>query len=92
MHPDTTRLFKTTIVADKDPSHDTEMIALGHEMTAGKEGTMHVTMNGRLCHVAYKPVPGTSWSLALVCPDSEVLTSYNMLAYIVGLMIIIGLL
>ena len=92
MHPDTTRLFKTTIFADKDPSHDTEMIALGHEMTAGKEGTMHVTMNGRLCHVAYKPVPGTSWSLALVCPDNDILARYHHLTNIILILIVIGML
>lgn len=92
MHPDTTRLFKTTIFADKDPIHDTEMIALGHEMTAGKEGTMHVTMNGQLYHVSYKPVPGTGWSLALVCPDSDILARYHHLTNIILILIVIGML
>lgn len=92
MHPDTTRLFKTTIFADKDPSQDTELIALGHEMTAGKEGSMHVTMNGQLCHVSYKPVPGTGWSLALVCPDSDILARYHHLTNIILILIVIGLL
>jgi signal transduction histidine kinase len=41
--------------------------------------------------VSFRPVPGTDWSLALVCPDSEILTDYNLLAYVVGLIIIIGL-
>ena len=92
MHPDTTRLFKTTIFADKDPSQDTELIALGHEMTAGKEGSMHVTMNGQLCHVSYKPVPGTGWSLALICPDNDILARYHHLTNIILILIVIGLL
>lgn len=92
MHPDTTRLFKTTIFADKDPSHDIEMIALGHEMTAGKEGSMHITMNGQLYHVSYKPVPCTSWSLALICPDNDILARYHHLTNIILILIVIGLL
>ena len=53
---------------------------------------MHVTMNGRLCHVAYKPVPGTSWSLALVCPDSDILARYHHLTNIILILIVIGML
>ena len=53
---------------------------------------MHVTMNGRLCHVAYKPVPGTSWSLALVCPDNDILARYHHLTNIILILIVIGML
>ena len=92
IHPDTTRLFKTTIFAGKDAKHDTEMIALGHEMTAGKEGSMRVTINGQLCHVCYKPVPGTDWSLALISPDSDILARYYYLTNIIMVLIVVGLL
>ena len=53
---------------------------------------MHVTMNGRLCHVSYKPVPGTGWSLALVCPDSDILARYHHLTNIILILIVIGML
>ena len=91
IHPDETKLFRKTIFSDADPHENTDIIALGHEIANGKQGTRHATIDGQFCHVSFKPVPGTDWSLALVCPDNEVLTSYNLLAYIVGLMSIIGL-
>ena len=91
IHPDETKLFRKTIFSDTDPNEDTEIIALGHEIANGKQGTRHATIDGQFCHIAFQPVPGTDWSLVLVFPDSEILTDYNLLAYIVGLMILIGL-
>lgn len=92
IHPDSSKLFRKTIFTDTDPMKNADIIALGHEMTDGKQGTMHVTANGKFCHVCYQPVPGTDWTLALICPDSEILTSYHQLAYVMAFIIIIGLL
>ena len=91
IHPDETKLFRKTIFSDTDPQENTDIIALGHEIANGKQGTRHATIDGQFCHVCFRPVPGTDWSLALVCPDNEILTGYNLLAYIVAFMIIIGL-
>lgn len=91
IHPDETKLFRKTIFSDTDPHENTDIIALGHELANGKQGTRHATIDGQFCHVSFRPVPGTDWSLALVCPDGEILTDYNLLAYVVGLIIIIGL-
>ena len=92
IHPDTTRLFRKTIYTDADPKGNADIIALGHQMTEGKQGIMHVMVNGKKCHVNYQPVPGTSWSLAMVCPESEVLAGYHRLAYVIITLILIGLL
>ena len=92
IHPDTTCLFRKTIFTDADPRLHADKIALGHEMTEGKHGTMHVNVNGRRCHVCYHPVPGTDWSLAMVCPDSEILVGYHRLAYVITIIIFLGLL
>ncbi len=92
IHPDTTRLFRKTIFTDADPKRNADIIALGHQMTDGKQGIMHVLINGQKCHVNYQPVPGTSWSLAMVCPESEVLAGYHRLAYVIIVLIFIGLL
>ncbi len=91
IHPDTTLLFRKTIFTDTDASQHADIIALGHEMTAGKQGAMHVRYNDTLYHVCYCPVPGTTWSLALVSPDRDMLTSYSRLGYIIVPIIIIGL-
>ena len=92
VHPDSTKLFTQTIFSGADPRRQTDLIALGHEMTAGNQGRMNAVIDGVSCLVCYKPVPGTSWSLAIVCPDRDVLASYHRLTYIVIPLLIIGLL
>ena len=92
VHPDSTQLFTHTIFSDADPREQADIFALGHEMTTGKQGNMSVVINGERCLVNYKPVPGTKWSLALVCPERSVLKSYNRLSYIIGPLTLIGLL
>lgn len=92
IHPDTTQMFRKTIFTDADPQLNADRIALGHEMVEGKQGTMHIVINDTRCHVCYQPVPGTKWSLALVCPDKEVLTDYRQLGYVIIALIILGLL
>ena len=89
-HPDSTLLF-TTIFDGADPRQQSDLVALGHEMTAGNKGNMYVEMNGATCLVCYAPVPGTAWSLALVCPDSDILKGYQRLTYILVPLLLIGL-
>ena len=91
VHPDSTKLFTQTIFSGADPRRQTDLIALGHEMTAGNQGRMNAVIDGVSCLVCYKPVPGTFWSLAIVCPDRDVLASYHRLTYIVIPLLIIGL-
>lgn len=77
LHPDSAQLFTHTIFSDADPRQNADIIALGHEMTTGKQGNMEVMLNGEPCLVCYRPVPGTTWSLALVCPERSILRGYN---------------
>ena len=90
-HPDAKRLFRKTITSDLDPQAHADIIAIGHEMVAGKTGHMHAQINGRKCHVVYRPLPSSRWSIALVSPDSEILSSYYQLVYIVIALILFGL-
>ena len=92
VHPDSTRLFKQTIFTGADTRKQADLIVLGHEMTSGKRGNMMVKIDGSNCIVCYQPVPGTSWSLGIVCPDSDVMAGYHKLSYIVGALLVIGLL
>lgn len=92
IHPDTTRLFKKTIFTDASPIEDMDLITLGYEMTAGKQGSVHVHTDGKLYHVAYMPVPATDWSLALVCPDIDAMKSYYSLGYVIIALLVAGLL
>lgn len=92
LHPDTTQLFTKTIYSDANPRENADIFALGHEMTTGKTGSMSVSIDGRKCLVSYQAVPGTNWSLALVCPERSILRSYNRMNYIIAPLFIIGLL
>ena len=92
VHPDSTLLFAKTIFDDADPRTQIDIIALGHEMTAGEQGAMAVYINGIHSLVCFKPVPGTTWSLAIVCPDSDILSSYYTLTNILIVLLTIGLL
>ena len=92
IHPDSTRLFTQTIFTNVDPRKQYDIIALGHEMTSGKQGQMVVNVDGAPCVVCYQPVSGTKWSLAIVCPDSDVLAGYYRMTYIVVPLLVIGLL
>ena len=91
IHPETSLLFKKTIFSETDSIQHPDVIALGNEMVAGKTGIMHVVKDDVKLHVCYAPVPGTNWSLALVCHDDEVLTDFYHLTYLVILIVFVGL-
>ena len=92
IHPDSTRLFNKTIFTDVDPKRGADLITLGHEMTAGKHGSLEINLHNTLYHVSYAPVPDTGWSLALVCPNKDVMHGFYMIGYLMVGIIIIGLL
>ena len=91
IHPDSTQELNKTIFEDLDVEKQSDLVALGHEMTTGAKGHMRVSINGTSCLVCYQPVPDTKWCLALVIPDREILQAYYRLAYIIIPLIVIGL-
>ena len=92
VHPDTTKLMKQSIFTGTDPRENPDVVALGYEMTKGRTGHMDVKLDGRQLIVLYRPLEGTQWSMALVCPSNEMLCGYNRLNYILLPILIIGLL
>ena len=91
IHPDSTCLFTKTIFTDIDPKLHPDIVALGHDMTAGKRGNLHIIIDNQPCLACYQPVPGTKWCLALICPDKDILLAYYKLAFIIIALIAIGL-
>jgi signal transduction histidine kinase len=79
IHPNTNLLFKKTIFMATDSLEHPDIIKLGQEMVAGRSGTMHVNIDGKMCHVCYAPVAETGSSLALICEDDDVMNDYNHL-------------
>jgi signal transduction histidine kinase len=92
IHPDSTRLFSKTIFSDVDPAMGADLITLGHEMTAGKQGSLEIYLHNTKHHVCYTPVPNTDWSLAIVCPENDVMYGFSTIGYLMVAIIIIGLL
>ena len=91
VHPHADRLFKETIFSGGDPNKHDAVFALGVEMTKGHTGNKKVELDGRSCIVCYQPVPGTRWSMALVCPESDIFYSYYLLGYILVPLLLVGL-
>lgn len=92
IHPDSTRLFAKTIFMDANHDDNKDLIMLGHEMTTGKQSTIHINYQNKEYHVSYCPVKGTDWSLALICPVRDAMQSFYRLTSIVIILFIIGLL
>ena len=92
VHPDRLKLVKESIFSAVDAQQHPDIITLGHEMTSGKRGDMRVNIDGKPCIVFYQPLEGTQWSIAVVCPESEISSSYSRLIYILVPLLIIGLL
>ena len=90
-NPDSTRLFNKTIFSEANLQKQKDLIALGYEMTEGNHGKMAVMINDDPSLVCYKPVPGTSWSLAIVCPDSDILKDYNRFTYVAVSLLVVAL-
>jgi sigma-B regulation protein RsbU (phosphoserine phosphatase) len=103
VHPDTTKLFYQSIFtpmmeniavqgSGKAQQPDTTLTALGHAMQRGKEGMKELSIDGEKCYVFYKPLSTTGWSVAIVCPESDIYGGYNRLQSIVTAIALTGLL
>ena len=79
VHPDSTKLFYQTIFTETLEHPDPERTALGHAMQRGEEGMRQLKVNGEPCYVFYKPLSTTGWSVAIVCPESDIFSGYNRL-------------
>lgn len=91
IHPDSMLHLNKTVFSDGKEKGNNDLIALGYQLLAGQQGTTQLELNGQLCHFCYRPVPGTRWSLVLVCPDSDILSGYHQLAYLITFLILVGL-
>jgi sigma-B regulation protein RsbU (phosphoserine phosphatase) len=92
VHPDTTKLFRESIFSDAAPEVRNEIEALGKDMLAGHSGMVETTVDGKDAFIFYRPLERTGWSLAIVCPESDIFARYNHLVNIVWSIIIISLL
>ena len=79
VHPDSGKLFYHSILSDAEEKSDASLKALGIAMTSQETGMSQIDLNGELNYVFYRPIPETGWSVAIVCPDSDIYGEYNKL-------------
>ena len=91
-HPDTAKLFKESIFSDADPRAKEDIDMLGKAMLAGRSGMVKTIVDGKESFILYRPLERTGWSIAIVCPASDVFARYHKLLYSVWTMIGISLL
>ena len=91
VHPDTAKLFRQTIFSDADPAVRNDIQALGHSMLAGQSGTVETIVDGRHAFILYRPLLRTGWSIAIVCPESDVFARYYRMVVVVWFVISLGL-
>ena len=92
VHPDTTKLIVQTIYTSTLEHEDTAMSALGHAMQNGEEGMRQLSVDGQDCYVFYKPLGTTGWSMAIVCPESDIFGGFDRLRRTVMAIVCVGLL
>lgn len=92
VHPDTLKLISETIFSDPDPRAMQEVVPLGQSMLAGHSGIWELVVDGQVAHIFYKYLKQPGWSVAIVCPDSDVFSSLSRLFYGVWMVIALALL
>lgn len=92
IHPDTAKLIRQTIFSDPDPKAREDVIPLGEAMIAGKRGMQQLVVDGNDAFVFYRPIGQYGWSMAIVCPESDVFAGYNRLMRTLWIIIGVGLL
>ena len=92
VHPDSAKLLNETIFTPTLEHPDSALTELGHAMQRGETGMRQLKFEGHDSYVFYKPLGSTGWSVAIVCPESDIFGGYNRLYNIVIAIVIVGLL
>ena len=92
VHPDTLKLIRESIFSDPDPKAKGVVDSLGRKMLAGESGMQQMVVDGNDALLFYCPVGKANWSMAIVCPESDVFGGYNRLLYMVWAIVGLGLL
>ena len=91
VHPDTAKLFRETIFSDAPQQVRRVIESMGRNMLAGHSGMTETMVDGLPAFILYRPVQRTGWSIAIVCPQSDVFARYYRLLFAVCFVIGLGL-
>ena len=92
VHPDPEKLFFQTIFTEGLDHPDPEAYELGRAMRERKQGMMEMKLGGEKNYVFYKSLPNIDWSVAIICPDSDIFGPLDMLHRTVVIIVLMGLL
>ena len=79
------------VIEGKRPSPNMYGVSLAYKMLDGETGTASAVFNGVKSFIAYKPMEGTQWVVDVVCPEEEVMASYNQLISLMILIVVLAL-
>ena len=91
VHPDTAKLFSESIFSDAAPESRRQIETMGKAMLAGNSGMTETIVDGNDAFIFYRPLQRNGWSIAIVCPESDVFARYNHLLVVVWVIIAVGL-
>ena len=91
VHPDSTKLTCQTIFTSTLEQPDTNITALGHAMQRGEKDMRHMSVDGKDCYVFYTPLGNTGWSMAIICPESDIFGGFDRLRRTVRIIVVSGL-
>jgi len=91
VHPDTAKLFSESIFTDAAPEARRQIEMMGKSMISGNSGMIETIVDGHDAFIFYRPLQRNGWSIAIVCPESDVYARYDRMIIIVWVIIAIGL-
>ena len=92
VHPDPDKLFYQTIFTEGLITPKPDQDELGRSMLALEAGYRRLEIDGKRSYVFFTPLKATGWSMAIVCPESDIFGRFNRLGGLVMTIILLGLL
>lgn len=92
VHPDPEKLFYESIFTRSLLDSDPDLVALGKAMQNQEDGIRSLTIDGQRSYVFYTPLKSTGWSMAIVCPESDIFGGFDRLHRIILGIGLLGLL
>jgi len=77
VHPDSGRLMFHSLFTDALDLSVPELQELGEAMGRQERGKRVITLDEQRFFVYFRPVPTTGWSIAIFCPENDILGPYN---------------
>ena len=92
VHPDPEKLFYQTIFTEGLIDPKPELDELGKSMLGLEAGYRRMEIDGIRSYVFFTPLNATGWSMAIVCPESDIFGRFNRLRRFIIAIDILGLL